>query len=192
MKHTKVALFLLSSLLLLSGCIPVAVVAGATAGGAIVYDNRSLSQMNTDNSIIQKAMNRLNANAALKEKCHLSVSAYNGIVLLVGQTPTPELRETAYNLIKDVPGIARIYNEISIAGPTSFIQRTNDSWITTKIKSAMLAQTGLHSTEIKVVTEDGIVYLMGRITHRQAKLATNVARRVSGVEKVVKVFEYPH
>jgi len=192
MKFKTLAVCILPVYLLLSGCVPVALVAGATAGGAVIYDNRSMTQMNTDHDITQQATERLNNNEAIKSKCHIAVATYNGIVLLVGQAPTPELRTIAYNAIKNVPNIVRVYNEISVAGPTSVMQRTSDSWITTKVKSAMLAQKGLHSTEIKVVTEDGVVYLMGKITRKQASIASDVSRRISGVQRVVTVFEFPH
>lgn len=182
----------LSSVLLLQGCVPVALVAGATAGGAVIYDNRSFKQMNIDNRITQQCTVAINSNEALKTESHISIATYNGIVLLVGQAPTAELRQKAYDLIKNIPDIVRIYNEITISGPTTAMQRTSDTWITAKVKSSMLAQSGLHSTNIKVVTEDGVVYLMGNVSRKQADLAASVARRVSGVQKVVKVFQYPH
>jgi len=110
---------------------------------------------------------------------------------MVGQVETSELREYAYQLIdKNIKGLRRLTNEVTVAGSSSLIQRSNDAWITTKVKAAMLTKKSLHSTEIKVVTESSVVYLLGLVSRRQAVLATEAARCVPGVLKVVKVFEY--
>jgi osmotically-inducible protein OsmY len=90
-----------------------------------------------------------------------------------------------------VKNVSRVYNEITVEAPTSSWQRSHDAWITTKIKTEMLAKPGLHSTQIKVITENDVVYLMGVLSERQATIAINVARQVDGVIKVVKVFENP-
>lgn len=178
--------------LLLSGCVPAALVVGATAGGAVVYDNRPLNQMKSDHRANQIARYRLDNDKAINKKCHISVTTYYGIMLLVGQAPTAELKQQAYDLVKDIPNVNRIYNEITISKPSTMGQRTDDAWITSKIRSKMLVQSGLRSTDIKVVTENGVVYLLGRVSHTQANIASNLARRVGGVKKVVKVFEYPY
>lgn len=178
--------------LMLSGCVPAALVVGATAGGAVVYDNRPLKQMNSDHRANQIARYHLDKNKTIDKKCHISVTTYYGIMLLVGQAPTAELKQQAYDLVKNIPNVSRIYNEVTVSKPTSLSQRTDDAWITSKIRSKMLVQTGLRSTDIKVVTENGVVYLMGRVSHTQANIASNLARRVGGVRKVVKVFEYPY
>lgn len=178
--------------LLLSGCVPAALVVGATAGGAVVYDNRPLKQMNKDHRANQIAKYRLEHDAGIEKKCHISAATYYGIMILVGQAPTPELKQRAYELVKNIPNVSRFYNEITVSDPNSLGQRADDAWITSKIRSKMLIQSGLHSTDIKVVTENGVVYLMGRVSHKQANIAANLARRVGGVRKVVKVFEYPY
>lgn len=178
--------------LLLSGCVPAALVVGATAGGAVVYDNRPLKQMNKDHRANQIAKYRLEHDAGIEKKCHISVATYYGIMILVGQAPTPELKQRAYQLVKNIPNVNRFYNEITVSDPTSLGQRADDAWITSKIRSKMLIQSGLRSTDIKVLTENGVVYMMGRVSHKQANIAANLARRVGGVRKVVKVFEYPY
>jgi osmotically-inducible protein OsmY len=93
-------------------------------------------------------------------------------------------------LAHSVADVKRIYNEITIQGPTSSLTRTSDAWITTKIKSQMLATDDLQSGTIKVLTENGAVYLMGVVTHDQADMSVDIARQVSGVQKVVKIFQY--
>ncbi|MDF1795163.1 MAG: BON domain-containing protein [Coxiellaceae bacterium] len=182
----------LPCILLTSGCVPTALLVGATAGGAIVYDNRPLKQTKSDHRANQIAHYRLSHDAAIEKKCHISVSTYYGIMLLVGQAPTAELKQRAYAMVKNIPEVNRVYNEITVGEPSSLGQRADDAWITSKIRSKMLLQSGLRSTDIKVVTENGVVYLMGHVSHQQASLATNVARRVGGVRKVVKVFEFPY
>jgi osmotically-inducible protein OsmY len=179
------------STVVLTGCVPVVVVAGATAGSAIIYDNRSFKQMNIDSHLTSEAKIQLDSNTTLKNNAHINVAVYNSVLLLTGEAPTPELRDEAYNLISAIPGIKHIYNEITVEPPISGKQKVKDSWITTKVKSAMLAKSGLRSSNIRVSTENGVVFLMGDVSHNQADLAADVARRISGVKQVVKVFEYP-
>lgn len=174
----------------LAGCIPAAFVAGAAAGGAVIYDKRSMKTMLEDGKISNLAQSRINQDPQLKGRSHISVAAFDHIVLMVGQAQTPELKQRAYQIVASVPDIKRIYNEVQIEGSISYLQRSSDDWITTKVKSRMLATPGLNSTQIKVVTEAGVVYLMGEVSQSQGNLAADAARRVGGVVKVVKVFEY--
>ena len=173
----------------LSGCLPTAFVAG-TAAGVVVNDQRTFSKIAQDRNIAHQVKVRIDDNYELKKKSHINVAAFHNIVLMVGQAPTPALKTRAYNLAKTVPNVKRIYNEVSIAAPSSALSRTNDSWMTGKVKTKMLARKGLRSTQIKVVTENSTVYLLGLVSHKQADLAANVARQVTGVQKVVKLFEY--
>ncbi|OGT54936.1 MAG: hypothetical protein A3F17_01695 [Gammaproteobacteria bacterium RIFCSPHIGHO2_12_FULL_41_15] len=191
MRHLKkkLALILLSTQLI-TGCVPVALVAGATAGGVAVYDRRSLREAFVDQEITRRCLYALRNTKALQGHAHFSITSDNQIVLLVGQAQTPDLKALAKQVISDVPNIKKIYNEIQVAGANSLMSRTNDSWITTKVKTAMLREKGLKSSHIKVVTEGATVYLMGRVSRDQADLATSVARRVGGVRMVVKIFEY--
>lgn len=174
----------------LTGCIPAAFVIGATAGGAIVYDKRNMSTILQDHNSAVTAQNRIDSDPELKGRSHISVAVFNHVGLMVGQAQTSKLRDRAYQIVTNVKNISRIYNEVTVAGATSVLQHSNDALLTAKVKTAMLAKSGLHSTQIKVVTEDNVVYLMGEVSPQQASLATDIARRVAGVEKVVKVFEY--
>lgn len=190
MKHHIQKILGLSLLIAaLSSCVPAALVIGATVGGAIVYDKRSMKTMVQDRDAAQAAANMISASGELSQGTHISVAVFNHIMLLVGQTTTEEQRANAYQLASQVKYVSRIYNEITIQKPTSTWRRSKDAWITTKVKTDMVSTSGLHSTQIKVVTENGVVYLMGTVTPEQAELATNVARRVDGVREVVKVFE---
>ena len=175
----------------LSGCIPAALIVGATAGGAVIYDKRSMETIAQDQESGETAGKLINASPDLKNGTHIAIATFDHVLLLVGQTSTEEQRNTAYQLVSNVKNVSRVYNEITVQNPTSSWQRSHDAWITTKIKTEMLTTKGLHSTQIKVVTENGVVYLMGVLSQGQADTATNIARRADGVRKVVKVFENP-
>ena len=173
----------------LSSCVPAALVIGATVGGSVVYEKRSMKTMVQDRDSAQAAANLIAASPDLQKDTHISVATFHHIMLLVGQTKTDEQRTTAYQIASQIKYVSRVYNEITIRKPISLWQRSQDAWITTKVKTEMLAKKDLHSTQIKVVTENSVVYLMGMLTPQQAELATDVARRIDGVREVVKVFE---
>lgn len=186
----KKIIAILTLALILPGCVIPAVIAGAAAGGAIIYDKRSFKTMGEDQEAYRYATRWMEQDKMLKGRSHITIAVFNNVALLVGQAQTPAIRRRAYEIAKRTKYIKRIYNEITISGPTSTLQRTSDSWITSKVRTALLAKPGLNSNNIKAVTEDGIVYLMGNISRSQAKLAADAARRVKGVRKVVKVFTY--
>lgn len=188
----KKILTIFTLLISLSACVPAAFVAGATAGGAVVYENRPIKTIWQDRNITHRAQSRINRDKELRNRTNISVATFNHIVLLVGQAPMKQLRFRAVEIIKDIPHIKRICNQIVIRPPISATTRSKDAWITTKIKAAMLEKKGLHSTQIKVVTENGVAYLMGLTTSSQGKLAADTARKIKGVKKVVKLFEYIH
>lgn len=177
---------------LLQGCIFVAGAAAGAAAIAVVYDHRPIESTIEDNKLANKIVETLHQIPALKNECHIDVTVFNNIVLLTGEAPKPEWREEAGRIANETPNVKKVYNQITIQGPTSSLTRTSDSWITTKVKSQMLATEELktNSSSIKVVTENGVVYLMGTVTRQQADTAVDIARQVSGVQKVIKVFQY--
>ena len=124
------------------------------------------------------------------EAAHIRIISFNGIVLLVGQVKSEQVRDEATEIAKQVRNVKRVHNELTISGPISVPARTNDTWLKTKIKSSMLATEGINPLEVKVVVENGIVYLMGLVDQAQADLAVQIARQTYGVQKIVKVFEY--
>ena len=189
LKKIITILLLMSSL---SACVPAALVVGATVGGAIIYDNRSVGTMVADKDIAHQIQYKIYNVPALRTEAHIVVTSFNRVVLMVGQAPTPELQKQAFELAQSVSGIRRLYNEVTVAAPTSEKRRVEDSWITTKAKTELLATKDLHSTQMKVLTENGTVYLLGLVTQTQGDMAADVVRRVSGVERVVKLFEYLH
>jgi osmotically-inducible protein OsmY len=184
-------LFLLVSLALsLQGCIFVAGAAAGAAGVAVVYDHRKLEKVLKDQTITKSIYDKINANLALRENTHIEVSCFNQIVLLTGETNNTAQRQQVEAIAQNTTDVTKVYNELTIKGSTSSLTRASDSWITTKIKTEMLATKDLKSGTIKVVTENGTVYLMGLVTREQADMAVDIARHVSGVQKVLKIFQY--
>lgn len=168
-------------------------VAGAAAGAAaiaMVYDHRTIEYTLQDTKIANKIVAKLSAYKDLWHESHIEVTAFNHIVLLTGQTPKGEWREIAGEIAKSTNDVDKVYNQLSIEGPTSSLTRTSDSWITTKIRTQMLAEQNLKSSSIKVVTENGVVYLMGIVSPEQADLSVDIARKASGVQRVIKIFIY--
>jgi len=174
----------------LEGCFFVVGAAAGAAGVAVVYDHRKVEKVIQDQRVAKNVSDKIAADADLRNQSHIEVTSFNQIVLLTGQTTTEEYKEQAGDLARTVPEVNRVYNEITIKGPTSSLTRASDSWITAKIKTEMLATEGLKSGTIKVVTENGAVYLMGIVTKDQAGMAVDIAREVSGVQRVVKIFQY--
>jgi osmotically-inducible protein OsmY len=143
-----------------------------------------------DQSIELKGMDVVYSDPDLYNNAHVSVTSYNAIVLLSGQAPTEELRSRAEGLVRDLPKVRVVHNELTIAAPSSLATRTADSWITTKVKSRMLAEKGFDPSRVKVVTENGTVFLMGIVYRREAEEAVAITRQADGVQRVVKLFEY--
>ena len=189
MKRTlKIATVSICSFIL-SSCLPLAFIAGATIGGAVIYDKRSVKTIATDHNIAQHIRQKINSDPDFKGS-YIDITSFNGIVLLVGQVAGDDLKDKANQIAMDEPKVRRVYNQLQIGAPPSGWQRSKDSGISALTKSALLAARGLRSSQIKVLTENGVVYLLGVVTPEQAKIAATAASTVSGVRKVVKVFEY--
>lgn len=187
MKKLLLIMMMASSL---QGCFFVAGAAAGAAAIAVVYDHRKIEKIALDQTIAKRASDQIQADPEIADSSHIIVTCFNQTLLLTGQTPNKELRQRAQELISGTPNVKHIYNLITIEGPTSALKRTNDSWVTTKITTRMLATEGLKTSSIKVITENGTVYLMGVVTHQQADIAVDIAREITGVEKVVKIFQY--
>lgn len=185
---TRVLMIVLLALIL-QGCMPAAFVAGA-ATGTIIYDQRDTKTIFEDRNITFKIQNKFNSDSELRKNSHVTITTFNHIALLLGQVSDERLRDRAEEIVKSNSKVKLVYNEITVGKPISSMTQTNDSWITTKVKTVLVTVPGLNSSTLKVVTEDGTVYLMGLTTREQGKLAADKTRRVSGVKKVVKLFEY--
>ncbi len=189
MKKLISIILVVAMTLSLQGCFFVAGAAAGAAAAVVAYDHRKLESILMDNQITHDAADKINADPNFKGS-HIDIACFSRVVLLTGQTPTAELREEAEAVVRNVPNVTRIYNQIIIRAPTSSIVRTSDAWITTKIKSELLATKGMKSGTIKVVTENGIVYLMGMVSKDQAETAATIASQVDGVQRVMKIFQY--
>lgn len=186
----KKLMTMISMLLSLQGCVFAVGAAAGAAAIAIVYDHRTIENSIQDTQIANTIIERIRVVPPLKNDSHIEVTVFNHVVLLTGETPNPEWKQQAETIAKSVPNVSRVYNQLTIEGPTSTLTRTSDSWITTKIKSQMLATDDLKSSSIKVITENGVVYLMGIVTKDQADISVDIARHVTGVQKVIKIFQY--
>lgn len=177
--------------LLLSSCTSVLV--QTTGAEGIVEDptERTAGAVVEDQSIETKVLVNLKKLEPELKKANIDAISHNGVVLLVGQVGSESLKARATQITSDSSSkIKRIHNELEVAGKTSLLSRSNDSWIATKVRTLMLANSSIPSGQIRVVTENGIVYLMGIVSQADGDLATDLARNVSGVTRVVKVFEY--
>jgi osmotically-inducible protein OsmY len=182
---------LLACQLVLSGCAPV-VVGGAATTASVAHDRRTTGSVVEDQAIEIRIHNRLNEDTEIDQQTHINVTSYDGIVLLSGEAPSEALRSRAGQIARDTEKVRRVHNEIQIAAPSSMMTRSSDSWITTKVKSSLFGVKieGFDPTTVKVVTENGTVFLMGLVSKAEAEAATTYARGVSGVQRIVKLFEY--
>lgn len=183
---------LLTGLLLavaVHGCAPI-IVAGAGTAAVAAHDRRTVGAFVDDQAIEVKIRNAIHADDALRKETHVNITSMNGIVLLSGEAPSTESRDQVLARARTVAGIRQIANEIQVAPPSTFGSRSHDTWITTKVKTKMVRVDELDSTRVKVVTENDVVYLLGLVTKNEADLATEAARTVRGVTRVVKLFEY--
>ncbi|MFQ6371946.1 BON domain-containing protein [Shewanella sp. YIC-542] len=184
------ALLLLSlSLWLLGGCAG-AMMAGTVGGAVMLNDERPLSTQLDDTNTEFRISAVLATDEALKSQCNINGISMNGNVLLIGQAPNSRLRDQAVKQVQSLQLGGKIHNQIRIGNPVSFTTRSNDTWITTKVKGRMLNDKNLDMTRIKVVTENGEVFLLGLVSREQGDLATEIARNTSGVRKVIRMFDY--
>jgi osmotically-inducible protein OsmY len=171
----------------LQGC-PAVIGAGGVAAVSSLEDRRSTGTQLDDGAIESRAASRIGER--IGERGHINVTAFNRSVLLTGEAWDEAARAEAERIVAEVPNVRRVTNEIQVAGASSMTSRTNDTALTAQVKGRFLNTNGLNALHVKVVTEAGVVYLLGLVTEAEAQIATEVARTTGGVRKVVKVFEY--
>lgn len=177
---------------LLSGCAPVLLLGGGTAINA-AHDRRTVGTFIEDQNIEIKARDAIYKDKELEKQSNISVTSYNGIVLISGQTPTAELRARTEDYVREVAKVKKVHNELTIASPSSIGARSTDTLVTGKVKTNLLKvknHENFDPTRVKVVTENGTVYLMGLLKPAEADDVVSVVRQVGGVQRVVKMFEY--
>jgi osmotically-inducible protein OsmY len=170
----------------LSGCVAL-LAGGAVAGGLSLTDRRTSGTQLEDQSIELKAGGRIRE--AIGDRGHLNVTSYDRIVLITGEVPSEADKEAAGKAIAGIENVNSVVNELAVSGNSSLTSRSSDTVITGKVKGALVDAKDIQANAIKVVTERGNVYLMGRVSQREADRAAEVARDVGGVLKVVRVFE---
>ncbi len=181
------ALILLAAFVpFLSGCFGAAAV-GVGAGALAFADRRSVETQIADEGIELRAGNRISEKYG--SNTHVNVTSYNRTVLLTGEVPNAATKADVEKIVAEVPNVKAISNELQIAAPSTLIARSNDTYITSKVKARFVDANSFAANHVKVVTEAGVVYLMGLVSQKEANAAVEIARTTGGVQKVVRVFE---
>jgi len=174
----------------LSACVTAIVAAVAVTTIDIIHDRRTVGEYIDDGAIEVTARNILVSNNEFRKAAHIKSQSWNGILLLTGEIDDETLKPAIISKLSSITGVRQVVDETTITGKTKLWSRTNDAWISSKVKSRLLLKTGLNANRVKVVTTRGSVYLMGIVTREEADRATELTQTVRGVKRVVKVFEY--
>jgi len=170
----------------LSACAPL-IIGGAVVGGVMAVDRRTAGTQVEDEGIELRASNRIRE--TLGDRAHVNVTSYNRQVLLTGEVLSAQDRQSVEQMVSAVENVRSVVNDLAVMPITSLSQRSNDTFITGKVRASLVDAQDISANSFKVVTERNIVYLMGRVSQREANRATDIARGVTGVSKVVRVFE---
>lgn len=184
------AVAVLSIALLLQGCVGAVVVGSAAVATKSATDPRTVGTQVDDGTLELRVTNAISKDEQLKKEARVVATAYQGKVLLTGQTPTTELSNRAKQIALGVEGAAEVYNEIRQGNQVSLGTASMDTWITTKVRSQILASDTVKSSNVKVTTENGEVFLLGLVTQREGASAAEIASKVSGVKHVTTAFTY--
>ncbi len=164
----------------------------AVTGAQAVYNRHSIKSTLNDHYITMKSERKIYVDTDRFQNTNVSVASFNGVVLITGQVENTAQRLEIEDIVKNIPGasIREIHNAVILSNSASSLTKISDAWITTKIKSKLIAMDDIDPDQIKVITENGVVYLMGIIPHEQAEIAVDIAKMTEGVQSVVKVFSY--
>lgn len=180
----------LVSALLLQGCVGAVLVGSAAVATKTATDPRTVGTQVDDGTLELRVSNALIKDQQIKKEARINVTAYQGKVLLTGQTPDAGLASRAKQIALGVDGTTEVYNEIRTGAPVGLGTASSDTWITTKVRSQLLASDEVKSTNVKTTTENGEVFLLGLVTEREGKAAADIASRVSGVKHVTTAFSF--
>ncbi len=186
LRRATLGLLLASSVFGLSACLPL-VMGGAVMGGLVATDRRTSGTVVEDEGIELKAANRISEN--LGERAHVNVTSYNRQVLLTGEVPTAQDKQLVEQIVSRVENVHNIVNELAVLGNSTLTQRSSDTIVTGRVKAALIDAKDLFANSFKISTERGTTYMMGRVTEREAKRATEIIRGTTGVQRVVRVLE---
>lgn len=173
----------------LTACGPL-LVASAAGTFAVVADRRTTGTVIEDNAIELKAFKKLNSDTEISNNSNISISSYNERILITGQAKNNRVKEKVIDAIRSIPKVRTIYDEVTIGEESTFTSSSYDTWLTTKVKTSLTGDSRVNPLYIKVKTVNKVVYLMGFVDKQEANAATDIVRKVSGVNKVVKLFEY--
>lgn len=190
--RVKQSIVAVSALVFLNNCAPI-IIGGATTVGMAVHDRRTVGTVVEDRAIEFKAYELLRQQQRRLARSHVAVTSYNNVVLLSGEVETAQLRDWVEQTVSRVEKVRKVHNELLVGPPSPLASRSNDSWITAKAKSALLQISGLPSfdpSRVKILTERGNVYLLGLVSQQEGDAVTHIVRQISGVQQVVKLFEY--
>lgn len=176
----------------IQGCAGMAEMAGTASavGGVVINDRRTPGRYIDDEVIELNVLAAVLNDKTVASQTHVNATSYNGLVLLTGEAPGESLRKRLVDITRELPSVRAVQNEIALQVPSTLAARARDTLITGRVKVALFADSSIRSVQVKVVTERGTVYLMGILRQDEADRATEVARRVAGVKRVVKVMEY--
>ncbi|MCT8342600.1 MULTISPECIES: division/outer membrane stress-associated lipid-binding lipoprotein [Photorhabdus] len=175
---------------MLQGCIGAVVVSSAAVATKTATDPRTIGQQVDDSTLEARVSNALNKDKQLKEQTRIITTAYQGKVLLTGQSPDSSLSDRAKQIASRVDGAHTVYNEIRQGKPVELGTASKDTWVTTKVRSKILASDSVKSSNIKVVTENGEVFLLGILTKQEGNAAAKIASETNGVKRVTTAFTY--
>lgn len=178
------------SALLLQGCVAAAVVGTAAVGTKAATDPRTVGTQVDDSTLELRVNSALNKDEQLKKEARVNVMAWQGKVLLTGQSPSTDLAAQAKQIAMGVEGTTEVFNEIRQGQPIGLGTASSDTWLTTKVRSQLLGSDQVKSSAVKVTTENAEVFLMGSLTEREGKAAADIASRVSGVKHVTTAFTF--
>ncbi|MTC58833.1 divisome-associated lipoprotein YraP [Providencia rustigianii] len=178
------------SSVLLQGCIGAAVVGTAAVATKSVSDPRSVGQQVDDGTLEARVSGQLNKDKDITSKARIVATAYKGQVLLTGQSPDMAWAERAKQIASKVDGTTAVYNEVRQGEPVDLGTASKDTWLTTKVKSKILTSDGVKSGSVKVITENGEVFLLGVLTRQEGDAAAKIASETDGVRRVTTAFTY--
>ena len=186
-RRTALGLGLAGSLVALTGCFPLLVGGAMVGGGMVAVDRRTSGTVLEDQGIEMKASSRIRENVG--ERAHVNVTSYNRQVLITGEVPSAQDKQLVEKIVSGVENVRNIVNELAILGNSTLTQRSSDTLVTGRIKAALVDAKDMYASAFKVVTERGTTYIMGRVTEREAKRATDIITSTPGVQRLVRVLE---
>ena len=186
--NARLVALLIVAALPLAACVPMVIGAGGAAVYSSLEDRRSTGTQIEDESIEVRASNRVSDRFG--SRVHVNVTSYNRVALVTGEVPDERARDEIEKIVRAVPNVREVTNDLQVSGISSYGSRSNDAYLTSKVRGRLLDTKRVSPVHLKVVTESGVVYLMGLVTEPEADEAVDIARNTGGVRKVVKGFEY--